>query len=135
MHDLWRLGCKTCNSCQESEGHGRRVWIEFASPEDASPFLSAVAGEYNDDIGSLYNRVMYGGSHSLDVARRHGSWEYALSLIDHNLDQDWAENRGLTERVIGPPAVRFRVSVAFPRTNLAEVEARLRNARRARAGR
>jgi hypothetical protein len=37
---LWERGIETLNSCQDN-GDNHQVWIEFATPDDASRFLNA----------------------------------------------------------------------------------------------
>jgi len=104
-----------------------RVWIEFESSDDARRFLNAAAGEYDTVIDSLYNRIAYGWGNPLEVLRRYGNWEYDLSLIDENVHVEPHEaGDGFSEESVGPPSLRFRVGVAFPRTDLAEVGDALR---------
>jgi hypothetical protein len=74
---LWKLELITLNSCHDQDG---RVWIHFATAWHAERFLDAVAGEPDDEVEGLHNRIVgkLGPSDpdELDVFDAERLWHY-----------------------------------------------------------
>lgn len=51
----WDRGIETVLSCENNSG---RIWIEFFEESDLVEFTRIAAGEFSDDVESLYNRVL-----------------------------------------------------------------------------
>ncbi len=125
--NLWRLEFFTFNSCQDNFG---KVWIEFADAINAGEFLSIAAGEFDEDIDSLYNRVVDGWQPDEEADyedfRDNRAWLYKVMAHDLNvrIEVD-EENHEISDTSVGPPAIYLSVSVRFPRSDLPEVERRI----------
>ncbi|HVM14408.1 MAG TPA: hypothetical protein VM287_08775 [Egibacteraceae bacterium] len=120
--ELWKAEIDTVMSCQDNNGH---VWVQFASAPDAEDFLDIVAGDYDEDVFSLYNRVT--GEYEDDdweTFRAEHAWSYDCAPMDYNaalVDED-----GEVE-VPGPErAIVLHISVRFPHYDYDDVLARLR---------
>lgn len=110
--DLWRAGLETVSSCQDRHG---RVSIDFADAATAEEFLNIVCGERSTDLESIYNRIVVDEEpDDWERFRRHRQW-----LVGGGAPIDY-ETAGQT--AIG----LWCVDVSFPRSDLAEVERRLR---------
>jgi hypothetical protein len=113
---LWARGIETLNSCQDNtEDH--YVWIEFASPLDASGFLNNVVGRASG-WRSMYRRAML----EFDVSG--GEWRYAIHPMNLGIEQTLVGDE-VRERRIGPNDIDFSVSIRFPRTDLPTVMQRV----------
>jgi hypothetical protein len=116
--DLWRLGLRTVNSCQDNFG---KVWIEFAGGGEAEAFASIAAGEFVFDANALYSRVLgWGEADDPELV-----WLYD-AIPDDGHVQWIGEHPDQTPKATGSPLVTFTVSVRFPRSDLREVERRVR---------
>ena len=128
--DLWRLGCWTLNSCQDNFG---KVWLEFDDGGAAELFCSIAAGAFDQQLESLYTRVLGWGSTRIGRPSRTSAWRYAVVPTDLNVEWETAREEPWEEvgRSRGAPQVVFHVSVRFPRSDLPEVARRVRAAREA----
>ena len=113
---LWARGIDTLNSCQDNT-EDLYVWIEFASPVDASAFLTAVVGRASG-WRSLYRRAL----REVDVPG--GEWRYNLHPTNRGVEFV-IEGDEVREHRVGPNAIDFSISIRFPRTDLATVLERL----------
>ena len=122
--EMWRAGIPTMLSCQDNggDGAGGRIWI--ALPAGAAEFfLTIAAGEYSDDIDSLYNRVVRGFvPEAWEEFRERRAWHYDSTAMDVSLDLDSDGDVTLT----GPTEVMLAAHVRFPRGDLDEVLKRMR---------
>jgi hypothetical protein len=129
---LWRIECWTVLSCQDNFG---RVWISFANGGGAERFLTIVADRYDEDEGSLYQRIVSSYGESIAAVR--------AALKEHYPDlpeeddavfgraDDWWYSVGVNDLAIpdddAPPAdpppadLTFAVSVRFPKSDYDEV--------------
>lgn len=106
IKELWRAGIDTWESCEDDDG---MVWIDLDQWDNIA-FIKIVAGEYDDDIDSLHNRVMQGWKHndgSLD-----GQWRYGVALNEYSWDPAPPP---------GVPPTSLIVSIRFPRSDYKEV--------------
>jgi hypothetical protein len=117
---LWLRDIDTLNSCQNN-GDNHQVWIEFATPFDASRFLNAVVGRLGD-FRTLYGRAMGTTMDTPDV------WTYAAHPWNYGIEESIIDDE-VHERRIGPNEVDFSISIRFPRRDLAPVLRRLTEAR------
>jgi hypothetical protein len=110
--EMWRANVETIMSCQEQKEEWSPgvnlpeswVWIYLYAPA-AEEFCSIVAGEFDDDPESLYQRIS--GEKASDR-----SWWYdghATNIADEG----------------GPAEITFDISVRFPRDDLPEVLRRM----------
>lgn len=107
IEELWIAGIHTHCSCQENTPG--IAWISFDSGKDAERFLAIVALEYEGDCDSLYARMLG------------GDWTFDALPDDLAVgDDDVIEPRG-------SPNISIAVSVRFPRSDIPEVERRLRD--------
>jgi hypothetical protein len=113
---LWARGIETRNSCQDNTDD-HYVWIEFASPLDASGFLNNVVGRASG-WRSMYRRAML----EFDVPG--GEWRYAIHPMNLGIEQTLVGDE-VHERRIGPNDIDFSVSIRFPRSDLPTVMQRL----------
>jgi hypothetical protein len=109
--NLWKLGLRTSNSCQDNVPKGF-AWIEFCSVYDAETFLNLVA-EYSEEPGSVYNRMTrpWGDKTHLD-------WIYSVCLTDFGVDIEYPDDDTFTTMFTGEHDLRFSMSVRFPRKDL-----------------
>jgi hypothetical protein len=113
---LWARGIETLNSCQDNTDD-HYVWVEFASPLDASAFLNNVVGRASG-WRSMYRRAM------LEFEVPGGEWRYAIHPLNLGIEQTLLGDE-MHERRIGPNDIDFSVSIRFPRGDLATVTRRL----------
>ena len=122
---IWNLGLRTSNSCQDNPAG--MVWIEFAA-EDAAEFLNIVAGDYDDEMEGLYNRIRYAWRPESDEEEAAiGWWKFSVlphddSVMDVWLDEDTFEEKPITKE----RDFHFSIGVRFPRTDLETVIQRMR---------
>lgn len=130
--ELWRAGIETMMSCQDNDG---RVWVEFPSANDAERFLDIVAGEYDDDIYSLYNRLVHEGEDDdWETFRESHAWQYACAPMDYN--GALFDAQGELERPAEAQRfIQLHVSVRFPRYDYDEVLQRMENYNESKADR
>ena len=122
--EMWRAGIPTILSCQDNgrEGARGRIWISLPAGA-AESFLTIAAGEYSEEIDSLYNRVVGGFEpESWKNIREHHAWHYGSTPIDVSLDID--SHAYVTST--GPTEVMVAADVRFPRGDLDEVLKRMR---------
>ncbi len=131
IRECWRAGLETSSSCQDNLG---RVWIQFLFADDAERFLSIVAGGYDSDVESLYNRI--GGDiepRDSDAFRRDRAWSYTAHVYDLAVD---ADEHGYP---VGPhddgPVMHVILSVRFPISDYPDVLGRLTAFNRGASGR
>ncbi len=113
---LWDSGIETLNSCQDN-GDNHCVWIEFATPADASTFLNAVMGRLGD-YRTLYGRAMGSAMDTPDV------WTYQVFPMNYGIQESIVDDE-IQERRVGPNDVDFSISIRFPRRDLPAVLRRL----------
>jgi hypothetical protein len=113
---IWNLDIETLNSCQDN-GDNHYVWLEFATPYDASRFLNAVIGRLGDHR-TLYGRAMGTTMDTPDV------WSYAVLPTNYGIEESLI-NDAVHEHRIGPNDVDFSISIRFPRRDLPAVLRRL----------
>ena len=113
---LWQRGIETLNSCQDN-GDNHWVWIEFATPLDASKFLNAAIGRFGDHR-TLYGRAM---GTSMDTP---DAWTYQVFPMNYGIEESIVDDE-VQERRIGPNDVDFSISIRFPRRDLSTVLRRL----------
>ncbi len=113
---LWERGIDTLNSCQDN-GENHSVWIEFASPPDASNFLNIVIGRLGD-YRTLYGRAL---GTTMDTP---DAWTYAVLPMNYGIEESIVDDE-VRERRIGQNDVDFFISIRFPRRDLAVVLRRL----------
>ena len=109
---LWERGIETLNSCQDS-GDNHWVWIEFATPLDASKFLNAAIGRFGDHR-TLYGRAM---GTSMDTP---DAWTYQVFPVNYGIEESIVDDE-VQERRIGPNDVDFSISIRFPRRDMSTV--------------
>jgi hypothetical protein len=93
------------------------VWIEFATPYDASRFLNVVIGR-RGDYRTLFGRAMGTTMDTPDV------WTYAICPTNYGIDELIVDDE-VDEHRIGPNEIDFFVSIRFPRRDLPAVLRRL----------
>jgi hypothetical protein len=124
--NLWRLDLWTSLSCQDNFG---KVWIMFEDGGAAQAFLSIVAGKFDDDADSLYNRVLDGFQPDEEADyedfRENRAWLNKVSVEDRNVRTEFTDDDERIVTPVGPPVVEFNVSLHFPRSDLPEVERRV----------
>jgi hypothetical protein len=116
--EMWKAGIDTMMSCQqhdtpELEKYGNPtswVWLDFATAEDAETFLTRVAGDYDPDPESMFQRIA--GEPDKGSKR---DWWYECHAMDSRDEKD-----------PGGGCVMFDVSVRFPRDELPEVFQRMK---------
>ncbi len=113
---LWDSGIETFNSCQDN-GDEHCIWIEFATPADASKFLNAVIGRLGNDR-TLYGRAMGTAMDTPDA------WTYQVFPMNYGIEESILDDE-VEERRIGPNDVDFAISIRFPRRDLPVVLRRL----------
>lgn len=121
--NLWKQGILTHLSCQDNVPKGW-IWLCFCSAEDAERFLSIVAGKFDGEVNSLYNRIVQNWETKQ-------LWRYAVSPLDLNTECSLDgndENILITKPTAPKPYVQFLFSVRFPRKDLKEVEKRVHEA-------
>ncbi len=123
--NLWKLDILTFMSCQDNNPKGW-IWIDFAAPQDAQRFLSIVANKYSSEPDSLYNRIRQWWDCKGDL------WKYDLHPMDLNVDTFEVDPDTVDEKPLEgtKPEFQFTVSVRFPHSDLAEVEANIENYRK-----
>src|SRR5262245_9784368 len=130
--ELWRAGIQTSLSCQDNNGGrgGERVWIEFPLAVFAEAFLAIAAGNYDDAIESLHNRIAcrWLPLDDADDFRERREWHYVAYPIS---GKTYVVEVGDERRSLLP----FAVSVRFPRDDYDEVLSRLRRHNAAQRGR
>jgi hypothetical protein len=121
--ELWKADIDTVMSCQDNNG---RVWVDFASAADAEQFLDIVAGAYDEDVHSFYNRIT--GEYEDDdwqTFRAEHAWRYDCSPMDYN--GALHDERGEVEQPAeAERCIVFHISVRFPPYDLEEVLAQMR---------
>jgi hypothetical protein len=127
IEEIWKADILTLNSSEEN--HPGIAWIEFRSSDDASRFLDIVAGEYDDDLRGLYNRIRQEWDDSDGPVE--GTWDFAIYPVDRSVDQWITDEDMIEEEPIGPPDFDFTVSIRFPREDLELLLARMRARRTA----
>jgi hypothetical protein len=109
--NLWKLGLRTSNSCQDGVPKGF-AWIEFCSAWDAEMFLNLVA-EYSEEPGSVYDRMTraWGDETPLD-------WRYDCYRRDFGVNEEELNDHEVTTSFSGTHDFRLSISVRFPRKDL-----------------
>jgi hypothetical protein len=122
IEEIWKTGIETTNSCQENRPG--IAWIGFLTALDAADFLDAVAGEYSDEIGSLYNRIRKewdeGDGETI------GWWEYDARPWDASVNQWKVSEAEIDEAPVDSPEFVFAVSVRFPKSDMPYLIERMR---------
>jgi hypothetical protein len=116
---LWERGIETLNSCQDN-GDNHQVWIEFATPDDASRFLNAVIGRLGD-YRTLNGRAM---GTTMDTP---DAWTYAVFQWNYGIEESIIDDE-VHERRNGPNDAAFSMSIRFPRRDLTPIMRRLTQA-------
>jgi hypothetical protein len=116
--NLWKLGLRTSNSCQDSVPKGF-VWISFCSSDDAEQFLNLVA-EYDEEPGSVYDRMTRAGGDTTDL-----DWRFDTDLTDFGVDMEYPDDDTFEPKFTGEHDMRFSTSVRFPRSDLHFVKNRI----------
>lgn len=115
---LWDLNIETVNSC-EGDPDGR-VWIEFASPDDAGRFMHTVTRfEPGVPLDGLYNRMFCISDEGS------GYWSFSVDVGDLAHDIPFEPEHDKDD-----PIIKLWVSVRFPKADLHEIEKRVRRALR-----
>lgn len=120
--ELWKAGICTTLSCQDN---CNRVWIEFLTSYDAEQFLNIIASDYDEDLDSLYSRVIGAwrpGDYEEERKWLERAWEYNVSVNDWGVmlaDSGNEERTGSTDTL-------FSISVRFPKSDLTVVVERLK---------
>ncbi len=118
--ECWEAGLETTQSCQDIGG---RVWIQFMFSDDAERFLSIAAGAFDQEAGSLYNRVG-GDSRAIGDAGPASAWSYTPHVVDVAVEVD---DTGRAVRAQGDgPVMHVMLSVRFPISDYPDVLERLR---------
>jgi hypothetical protein len=129
---LWQRGIRTVSCCQEDTDyphHYGKAYIYFETITDAERFLSIAAGEYSEEMESLYNRTVFHGA-ALETEndwylRRRFTVE--ATAADVNRDFVWDPETDEDELVIyGPPKIELGILVSFPNSDIQELETRFR---------
>ncbi|MDA0836118.1 MAG: hypothetical protein O3A29_22835 [Planctomycetota bacterium] len=111
------------NSCQENRPG--IAWIQFFDVLDATEFLNIVAGEYDGNFQSLYNRIRQAWEPTDQPVQ--GIWEFDLRPTDLSVRQSKVDENTLDEEADGPPDFLFHVSVRFPQTDIPILLRRMQN--------
>jgi len=108
---VWSHGLDTFNSCQDFGGDGQ-VWVEFDGPS-ATDFLNLVAGQDRELRGHILRSVPIDVDYpeGFDAYQREHGWTYSVLPWP-----GWGDD---------PHAIRFVVSIHFPRGDLPAVVAAL----------
>lgn len=123
IEELWKADIETFNSCQENKPG--IIWIQFASPEDASRSLDIVA-QYEDGVDTLYNRARIAWAPFDDKDMTAPFWEYAILPEDMAMVEEYDENEDLIEEShMGKPCFTFSVSIRFPVADYAVILERM----------
>lgn len=113
IHELWKAGLLTLNSCEENQPG--IMWIEFADVPAAETFLDIVT-EYDPSPDSLYSRIRFGWTQRRkdDVP---GTWLFDVGLDDMAVEYMEIDEDTIDERSTGPCSFIFSLSVRFPETD------------------
>lgn len=111
---LWELGLETINSCEDNVPEGW-VWIQFASPYEATKFLDIVA-KYNEDSDSMYNRIRQAWESSDDSL----FWKYDVLPVDCGVEETLVDEE-IEEKFTGKSDFVFTFSIRFPQSDLKEI--------------
>jgi hypothetical protein len=111
---IWEYGLATSNCCQEN--HPGIVWIEFLTELDAVQFLNIVAGEFSNEMDSLYNRIRR--KWEPEDVESLGWWKFEAFLRDDSVMVSFDDDGNIDETPFGNIDFQFSISVRFPRTDL-----------------
>jgi hypothetical protein len=114
IEEMWLAHIDTIMSCQQHDtpefaehGHPTSwVWIMLPGP-DAQQFCTVIAGEYDEDSESLYQRIS-------DEKGSKRTWWYDCHAMNYGEEEEGAEAE-----------VTFDISVRFPVEDLPEVARRM----------
>jgi hypothetical protein len=121
--ELWRQDIDTTMSCQDNNG---RVWADFPSASDAEHFLDLVAGDYDDEVYSLYNRLVHEvEDEDWETFRAEHAWQYDCAPVDYN-SALYDDEGGLEKPAEDERFIQLHVSVRFPRYDYDEVLRRMK---------
>ena len=119
LQQLWALGMRTDNSCQENRPG--MMWIEFPC-RDAARFLNLLASSRDEDR-DFYGRMMeFSGT---------DNWKYNVLPGDLALRRDQGRGEDLIE---GPSEIVLDISVRFPLGDYDGVLRRVKAAVQAQVG-
>jgi hypothetical protein len=112
-------------SCEDNLG---RVWVDFPTAADAERFLDIAAGDYDEEVESLYNRVTgeYEPDDDWEQYREHRVWQYRCSPMDYGAPL--YDEEGNLEVPGSERCIVLSVSVRFPHDDHAEVLRRVQAA-------
>ena len=122
IEEIWRAEIVTINSCQEAQPGV--AGIVFLTAEHAEAFLDIVAGEFDDDDDSLYNRILQ--ARSADDEDQDGRWIFIVDLHDESLDWQERPDGTLDVRSTGSPHFGFSISIGFPVMDIPVLVERMR---------
>lgn len=128
--EAWKAGIVT-RQCCEADRDGQ-VWIQFATVTDLTTFLDIAAGN-DSELGSLYDRVLYGYDRLANPVP--AQWRYEVAVHDFAVEEVEVEDEVWEEIRFGPPEFEVFVSVRFPRRDINAVLRRLKNHNRTFRGR
>lgn len=130
----WKNNISTCMSCQEN--FPGIVWVYFYDVNDSIKFLNIVAGEYDNDENSLYQRVINSGHEnplfsinrkgSLTKNPKSSSWHYIVGFNDLSVNEEIVDDEVITTAE-SPADLVISFSVRFPQEDLPIVIERLNN--------
>ena len=124
IKEMWQAGITTSMSCQNLKRGF--VWLYFSCPLEARNFINIVA-EYEDDLDSIYQRVLARDNENLD------NWIYKVIPDDTNLIEEYEDaTDSVDEWHCGEVAIEFCISVLFPRRDLPLVVDRIRSWRQSK---
>jgi hypothetical protein len=121
---VWQRGIRTSWSCQDGgidwSGHEGKAYIAFPTVYDAKRFLEIAAGDYSEDLESLYNRVVLHGS----AIETEDDWyrrrRFTVEGWAADLNRDYDEDGNAV--VNAPPEISLTIAVYFPRDDIASLE-------------
>lgn len=121
--ELWKADIDTLMSCQDNNG---RVWLDFPSAEDAQKFLDIAAGDYEEDVFSLYNRVTVEFTDDdAETFQEQNAWWYDCDPVDYHM-RVYDLMSGEIKREAAPTRwIVLHISIRFPKYDLDEVLARM----------
>jgi hypothetical protein len=123
------VGC-----CQEADSrinpaHSGKAYIVFATLVDTERFLSIAADHFEEELESLYNRIVFNGSHMTFEDGWPQRRRFLVEAIAADLvrSEDWDIDGSEVVTYPGPPDINLTMIVHFPREDIAGLERRFAN--------
>lgn len=114
---IWKLGCNTCNSCQENMPG--ITWIQFGQSGSLNIFLNAIAQypeNHPEPWNTLYGRMM---KYNHSTKREKTDWKYDVHPVNFGTYDKVSEDGKYVEEIYsGRNLMEISISVRFPMTDI-----------------